>query len=76
VIEKNAVSNKYMCKECKLRYSTCKLAMEGEGMQFHCASSLGLREWMKIIKEFKMITCHGLLHIVSILNGHIAICGE
>jgi hypothetical protein len=65
-----------MCKECKLRYSTCKLIVEGEGMQFHCSSSLGLREWMEIIKEFEMIMCHGLPHIVSILNGHIALCGE
>jgi hypothetical protein len=28
-IEKKVVSRKYMCKECKLRYSTWKLIVEG-----------------------------------------------
>jgi len=29
-----------VCKEGRLKYSTCKLVVEGERMQFHCAISL------------------------------------
>ncbi len=27
-------------------------------------------------KELYVVMCHGLLHIVSIPNGHIPLCGE
>jgi hypothetical protein len=41
-LKKKGVSRKYACKECKLKYSTHKLLVEGEIMQFHCASNLGV----------------------------------
>jgi len=31
---------------------------------------------MKIIKELEMVMCHGLPHIVSLMNGHVPLCSD
>jgi hypothetical protein len=28
------------------------------------------------LKQLQMVRCHGLLHIISIPNGHTPLCGE
>jgi hypothetical protein len=49
----------------------------GGRMQIHYMQvAQGLRKWLKIIEEFEMVMCQGLFHIVSILNGHVPLCGE
>jgi hypothetical protein len=46
-LRKRVINRKYACKECKLKYSTCKLVVEGDRMYFHCAIS----PWVEKVNE-------------------------
>jgi hypothetical protein len=44
-------------------------------MQFHYVSYQRVERANEIKKEFKMVSCLGVLNIVLIPNGYIPLCG-